>query len=491
MTDDQEQADALERYWSALALGHDTRSHSLAPEIIDVVNRLEKGLSPPAPSHVFRQQLGKRIDRHLQQHPVPSKEMKKGHGRGLIAVSATLTAVAAILIAAFIGMGTLSPPPHPASAAEILHRAQEVTRVPTGGGIRSFKLTEQTEIWPGNSGLGGFAGIKTVVHITSEHWYRAPNRWRTERRYQTRIVNPLVRNSYDYPTLEVSDGKIYASYDAQGRLVQTYRLSRGQSALYDLMPFGRGARSVTAVLRSYKACYAPRVRGTGEVAGRAVFIVDLGPTRCQSNSSHAADGRLVLSIDRRTFLVLKSVLYDVYNPSPPYIINTVTRINYDVPLPNSTFAFKVPAIKPAPVATSVTVPRAATLAELRNLLRFSVFVPTRVPSGLKPQAPQVSPGLNTVVTIDYRDRHAHVELSVADGATLCCIDNDPRKYGVRVKISRGIMGHMLNFGTGFGGLDLWWEQDGAFVAISSPSLNYHELIAIARSISRTAVPRGL
>jgi len=491
MTDDQEQADALERYWSALALGHDTRSYSLAPEMIDVVNRLEKGLSPPAPSHAFRQQLGTRIDHHLQQHPVTSTELRKGHGRGLIAAAATLTAVAVILIAAFLGMAALSPPPHPASAAEVLYRAQEVIRVPTGGGTRSFKLTEQTEIWPGNSGLGGFAGMKTVVHITSERWYRAPNRSRTERRYRTRIVNPLVRNSYDYPTLEVSDGKTYSSYDARGRSVQTYRLFHGQSALFDLMPFGRGARSVTAVLHSYKACYAPRLRGTGEVAGRGVFIVDLGPARCQSNSSNATDGRLVLSIDRHTFLVLKSVLYDVYKHSLPYIINTVTRINYGVSIPNSTFTFKVPAIKPAPVATSVTVPRAATLTQLRHLLRFSIFVPTRAPSGLKPQAPQVSPGVDTVVTIDYRDRRAHGELSVADGATLCCIDNDPRKYGVRVKISRGIMGHMLSFGTGFGGLDLWWEQEGTFVAISSPSLNKHELIGIARSMSRTAVPRGL
>jgi hypothetical protein len=69
---------------------------------------------------------------------------------------------------------------------------------------------------------------------------------------------------------------------------------------------------------------------------------------CPSNSAHAADGRLVLSIDRHTFLVLKSELYDVYDKSLPYITNAITRINYDVSIPDSAFVFKPPVIQSVP-----------------------------------------------------------------------------------------------------------------------------------------------
>jgi len=488
--DDQDQSDALERYWMALAQGNDTPPRSVAPELIDVVNRLQTALSPPAPSHAFRQQLSKRIDQHLQQHDVPSRGKRNWHRHRVLVPAGTLAAVAVIVAGIFIGSGVLSPRPHVVSAAEILHRAQAVTIASTGGGIRSFKLTEQTVIRPGNSGLGGFARMTSVVRITSQRWYRAPNRWRTERRYQSLPANPLVRNSYEYPTLEVSDGKTFSSYDARGGSIERYSISSGQSGIYDLLPFGHGATSVTAILHSYHACYAPRLRGRGQVAGRAVFIVDLGPTRCQSNSAHVADGRLVLSIDRNTFLVLKSVLYDVSNSALPYIINAITRINYNVSIPDSTFTFERPTVKPVPVSTPIPIPQGATVAQLRRLLPFPIFVPTHSPPGLTPRAPQVEPGVNQVVSIDYRDTHGRVTLSLVDGATFCCIDNDPRKYGIRVQLGPRIMAHLLDYGAGFGGLDLWWEEHGAFIAISGPHLTKTELVQIACSMSQTAVPRG-
>jgi hypothetical protein len=83
-----------------------------------------------------------------------------------------------------------------------------------------------------------------------------------------------------------------------------------------------------------------------------------------------------------------------------------------------------------------------------------------------------------------------VALSVVDGATFCCIDNDPRKYGVRVNLRPRVTAHVLGFGAGFGGLDLWWEQNGAFVSISGPSLSKRELVQIARSMSQIAVPHA-
>lgn len=487
MRDDQEQSDALERYWMALTEGNDARSDSLRLELTDVVNRLDSVLLPPGPSARFRDQLGRRIER---QQEVASREAKPWLRWRVVAPVATLAVVAALLTAVLFGSGVLSLPPHSVSAAEILHQARVVALAPAGSGLRSVKLIEQTSIRPENSGLGGFVGVTGTVRITSTRWYRAPNRWRIERRYDSLPSNPLVRNSYEYPTLEVSDGKTYFSYDARGRSIETYPVSPGQNGIYNLLPFGRGITSVTAVLRSYKACYTPQLRGTGAVAGRAVFTVDLGPTHCPSNSAHAADGRLVLSIDRRTFLVLKSVLYDVFNTSLPYITDAITRINYDVSIPDSIFTFKPPVIKPVPAPTPIPIPKGATIAELRRLLPFPIFVPTHMPRGLTPQAPQVGPGINPVVTIDFRDSHGQVELSEADGATFCCIDNDPRKYGIRVKLRPQVTAHLLDFGARFGGLDLWWEQNGAFVAVSGPFLSRRGLIQIARSMSQTAVPHG-
>jgi hypothetical protein len=124
---------------------------------------------------------------------------------------------------------------HSVSAAEILHRARAVAIAPTRGGVRSFTLIEQTYIRPGNSGLG----LCRRARNRPDHEYSlvsGPNRWRTERRYHSLPSNPLIRNSYGYPTLEVSDGKTYSSYDARARLIETHRLFPGQNGIYDLLP---------------------------------------------------------------------------------------------------------------------------------------------------------------------------------------------------------------------------------------------------------------
>ncbi|MGI8968150.1 MAG: hypothetical protein ACR2GA_03490, partial [Chloroflexota bacterium] len=127
----------------------------------------------------------------------------------------------------------------------------------------------------------------------------------------------------------------------------------------------------------------------------------------------------------------------------------------------------------------------------RRLLPFPIFLPTHIPPGLKPQTPYIdSGGIDYLVAIHYHDSHGQVALAVADGATFCCIHEDPRKYGIPVKLRSGITAHLLDFGVSIGSLDLWWEQSGSFVTVSGPRLSKVELVRIARSMSPTAVPKG-
>ncbi|HEV8635996.1 MAG TPA: hypothetical protein VG370_17365, partial [Chloroflexota bacterium] len=63
---------------------------------------------------------------------------------------------------------------------------------------------------------------------------------------------------------------------------------------------------------------------------------------------------------------------------------------------------------------------------------------------------------------------------------------DPRKGGQAVALPNGLTAHFLNMQPEYGGPILWWEQEGAYVALSGPRRTRDELVKIATSVSKTA-----
>lgn len=128
------------------------------------------------------------------------------------------------------------------------------------------------------------------------------------------------------------------------------------------------------------------------------------------------------------------------------------------------------------------------LAELRRELSHPVFVPTQVPEGLHPQMPSRS---DRLVSIAYVDDDLNRVLSVYSGPLGCCIDADPNKMVAGgTPIRDGREARFIPNQPEFGGNILWWQEDGAYVALSGPHLTEEDLFAIAEFLSPTATLTG-
>jgi len=130
-------------------------------------------------------------------------------------------------------------------------------------------------------------------------------------------------------------------------------------------------------------------------------------------------------------------------------------------------------------------PVPAGVAALRAKVSYPIFIPTEVQSGLAPEPPTggEQPGALRII---YHDAQGAAALNVLNGPAGCCLDGDGRKNGEAVLIRGGITGHFLANQPQFGGPILWWQEDGAYVALSGPALTRTDLLRIAASMSKTA-----
>lgn len=131
-------------------------------------------------------------------------------------------------------------------------------------------------------------------------------------------------------------------------------------------------------------------------------------------------------------------------------------------------------------------PTPPTLAEIRRRVSFSVFVPTWVPAGLTPEPPVGGEQPTQNVEIRYRTADGGVGLTVTSGSLDCCpgyalLPSEP------IALPNGLEGHLIRRPTTrYGGLTLWWRQDGTTVSLSGPAVSEGDLVKIAASMSRTA-----
>jgi hypothetical protein len=133
----------------------------------------------------------------------------------------------------------------------------------------------------------------------------------------------------------------------------------------------------------------------------------------------------------------------------------------------------------------VAVPGVPILRAVRQELSFPIFVPTKLPTGLRLMAIVEGNGQKNPpnsVDIEYGGRRG--PLSVFESWAGCCIDRDVRKWVDPVRLSDGITCYRF-----IGGSEpefLWWEQAGTFIGLSAPNLTERELLHIAGSMSSTA-----
>jgi len=386
-----------------------------------------------------------------------------------------VSAIMGVLVVA-IGLYFWMIQPESVDAQEILNRAQDVQALSTSSGIRTFTLTQRIDE---RSDSGEF-------HAETKRWYQEPGRWRVESRWTGWMPNDEGTRTI------VSDGT--SEWTQQGDSV-TISWADLQPETDDLAPLARKRLGLTDILNHVDDLYtSPNLKGEETIAGRPAYVIDLGlPNRFSNSAPEMNNGRRVIWVDKETSFLLKAVQYSPTDGSVVGVLE-VTHIQYNIPIDCGVFSFTPPPGAQVsdlrsgnyPPLPEPNPPGSISLAECRQKVSFSIFIPTVVPTGLVPEPPALDKGPPAFVRISYRTEDGSTGLSVLNGLAGSGLAADPRKKGETIKLSGDILGHFLNNKPQFGGPILWWEEDGSYVALSGPELNKTDLVKIAVSMSPTA-----
>jgi len=396
---EQEQAELLDRYWRTL--GH--HPETLPPPHLDAetasaAQQLAAHIGGPDPDPDFATTLHRRLETaaaarvaDMLRRPSSRDGRSRSVVRPLPRRSITASVVAAALLITAVGIGTLwlAVRPQRASAQAILEKATATADTALGG-VQSFHITTASV------GDAGFLPGRTLSDplkrtATGEQWGAAPNRWRSDFTYQDASgMGPCGRDS-GACLGSGSDGQAEWSYgtNPQGAFeVRIGALPAGKAVPVNLpitltMPSGGGA------VESAAKCYHPKLAGEATVAGRAAYVIDLGPFLCSPGFSVDRKSGTVTPIpvtppgeqgvnrmwvDTQTFFFLKEE-HD-YPDGTLKFRREVTAIAYNIPIPDSVFAY-VP-------------PPGATIIDLRPGPYMPAPDPFPVPPGI-PAAPTTIP----------------------------------------------------------------------------------------------------
>jgi outer membrane lipoprotein-sorting protein len=250
------------------------------------------------------------------------------HKRPVVAA----VAIAAALAVAIAGTFPLWNPANTVSAQAILDRAQTTAMAPLGARTYHLRLVRQTK---------GMA-------IDTEVWFAGADRQRITT--QVRDSNGAIDSSSD----EVFNGQqawLMDNSGGQTQVVHTVGANWNKPAdgwSQDV--------SLSAVLAQYsrnKACSTPNTveqQGKATVANRSAYVIDVIPANCGGSPSAGAVaqgrgegnvGRMMVWVDTQSFLPLKSEVLDTSGNVMDR--SEVTSIDYDVAIPDATFAYVAPA----------------------------------------------------------------------------------------------------------------------------------------------------
>lgn len=313
-------------------------------------------------------------------------------------------ATAMVFILALLGAALWTRRPQPASAQEILRKAQATLTAPQARQIRSFVLTEVTRSRPTARARAeeGYTGDEQIRTETTE-WYEAPNRWRIEMTGTVTRSDGQEVPDRAWRRLSVSDGTDHWSYDPLHQSGQVQRWESGLDSTGEVARFGLDARDLGTVLARASTCGTPTLKGTATVAGRSADVIDLGTPRCWA-SDPEANGPSTIWVDQETFFVLKVAQYSGTDGT---LLSTteVTNIHYNVPIDPTRFRFTPPSdakiADERPKPTPSADPYQQELARLARQVDFPLFAPRAVPSGLVPLPPRLDDVAGSQVQLSY------------------------------------------------------------------------------------------
>lgn len=379
---------------------------------------------------------------------------------------------------------------------------------PSSSRVRSYVLSAVEEIWLAN-GFPGLSMDTSPVRIRIQQWYASPSRWRVESHYLTPPAQVALRRTF-LPVFNVlgQDGRVswaYDSYSHRAAVLRLFPIERRwrsfPAAFVEWALQGpvspnafQGASDWATVLKRISTCVffgtpvpfsKPKLVGEGRVAGREAYVIDLGDKPCvwKPDPSHWAFRRRVVWVDKQTFFVLKFALYGRVHPRQLFERMTVTHLQYNVAIRPRRFIRPKQHLEPAypPVAPPTPKP----LEQIRRQVSFLVFVPTKLPFGLRPREPTVDGEQH--VRIDYQG--GGKRLKILEGPVGCCLDADPWKYERPTRLWTGRTAYLLHVAEHPGGLILWWDQGRSYVGLTGSKLSRGDVLRVAASMSKTAALR--
>ena len=287
-----------------------------------------------------------------------------------LAAAAALALSAASLSLPLIGTTEVS-------AREILEKVQANSENPVLAGVKSFHLT--AKVWT-NGGPKAAAGVPH--ELTTEQWFVAPDRMRTESRSKDASGKPVLSGF----VMNGDDAKEYATEGANetfmigiftapikarmigeakpvvggaatakpGGVTAGVRVERTEktdgsktSVAYVVKePDGDGkpgdpkdggqAKQAEDVVFVAQDCPEPTRTGEATVAGRATFVIQNDFSAClPADAPDDLRGRHVRWVDQKTYLPLKMETYDIKGTLVDRY--EVTSIEYDVAIPDKVF----------------------------------------------------------------------------------------------------------------------------------------------------------
>lgn len=264
-----------------------------------------------------------------------------------------IATAAALILAVGFGAFFWMNRPQTVSAAVVLQKAIATAADPAAVGIWSYHYKREAVGYAPatisiNKGTVTPSTATITLTLTDEHWGVFPNRWRTD--YRTSAVE----------SGSASDGTTEWSYSPSGAEteVRIGALPPGaKTPLFLPIQLPTGAQpgqDVTHNAPMPMGCDHPKLVGEATVAGRAAYVIDLGPYLCPSSFTIYNDGtrvpgpitppeqqgRRTMWIDKKTFFYLKS---ESYNPDGTLMSRQeVTEIAYNIAIPDSVFAYSPP-----------------------------------------------------------------------------------------------------------------------------------------------------
>ena len=362
---EQEQAELLDRYWRILGQQPEASPPPhLDAETASVVRQLASQIGGPDPDPDFAATLRRRLETAaaVRVAGMPRRPPgRSGCSRSVICPLSrqgiTVSVVAAVLLIIAVGMGTLwlVVRPQRASAQAILEKATATADTALGG-VQSFHITTAAVGDPGF--LPGRTLSDPLKRTSSgEQWGAAPNRWRSDFTYQDASGMGSCGSDSGACLGSGSDGQIEWSYgtNPQGAFeIRIGALPIGKTVPVTLpitltMPSNGGA------VESAAKCYHPKIAGEATVAGRAAYVIDLGPFLCSPGFSVDRKSGTVtpfpmtppeeqgvnrMWVDTHTYFFLKEE-HD-YPDGTLKFRREVTAIAYNIPVPDSVFAYTPP-----------------------------------------------------------------------------------------------------------------------------------------------------